>query len=320
MSNYFIIEIEKQLFSNNDLEAMENMAMEFYDCEGVEEYSMEEEEVDSALGEKAYCGGELPASVIETIESVSKNVGNVKFYFSKEEDANKFLKWIKKHIQDSDHLFVKKQDDEDWNEEWRKHYSRIEVSSDLTVVPSWELIEKKENEIYIYPGQGFGTGEHQTTFLCLKSLMENWEDQENKSCLDFGCGSGILGIAAKKKFGFDVDFCDIDSDALDNCKQNLLLNFSESKLTGSSIISRDRYKVSTKYSLVFANILKNVLISEKEVILSALDTNGLLIVSGILNEEVDDIVQAYTQSSQSLEIVKVESKGEWSAISFRRKA
>src|SRR5690606_13881372 len=95
--------------------------------------------------------------------------------------------------------------------------------SEFRVVPSWEKGGDETGNLYIYPGMGFGTGGHETTFLCLK-LYKKYVI-ETKLCLDFGCGSGILGLAT---FLFNknnaVDLFDIDESALENSKQNIELN------------------------------------------------------------------------------------------------
>ena len=109
-------------------------------------------------------------------------------------------------------------------------------------------------------------------------------------------------------------FCDIDKSALDNCVQNLVLNFEGENLSGSELVIRDRYQIK-KHQLVFANILEHVLILEKVMLLNSLSENGYLIVSGLLNHQVDNIVLEYS----TLEKVKVVSKNDWSAILFKRK-
>ncbi len=161
---------------------------------------------------------------------------------------------------------------------------------------------------------GFGTGEHDTTYLCLK-LLDNIAEQltDGGECLDFGCGSGILGIGAMKLKNMFVEYVDIDTAALDNCVQNLELNFYENELNGQRLVIRDRF-IPKKYELVFANILQHVLISEKPVLLESLKENSFLILSGILNEQVENILENYSE----LSVVDVISRGDWSAILLRK--
>ena len=135
---------------------------------------------------------------------------------------------------------------EDWNSEWRKSFETIDISPRLRVVPEWERDNWSNNEeaLFIYPGMGFGTGNHETTFLCLQFLDEIVFKRKEifDTCLDFGCGSGILGIAALKLTKkLSVDFCDLEVEALENCKNNLEINFPNRDLDGSRLVSRERF-------------------------------------------------------------------------------
>ncbi len=109
-------------------------------------------------------------------------------------------------------------------------------------------------------------------------------------------------------------FCDIDKSALDNCVQNLVLNFDGENLQGSQLVIRERLSQGKKYQLVFANILEHVLLIEKETLIESLEQKGYLIVSGLLNHQVDNIVREYS----SLKKIDVLTKNDWSAILFQR--
>jgi ribosomal protein L11 methyltransferase len=297
-----------------------SIALSDFECDGIEEFSLEESRVDEILGERAYSGGDIPESLLDEVETATEAQEEVtyKFFFYEnnyEENAQAFKAFVVENFPDLP-LLVETKDFEDWNTEWRKFYQPIVVSEDLEIIPEW-LKETRKNttstKIFIYPGMGFGTGTHETTFLCMK-LYSEIKDKffSEMTCLDFGCGSGILGIAAIKTANMKTTFCDIDKNALDNCVQNIVLNFEGQKLEGTSLVLRDRF-VTSKYNLVFANILEQVLILEKSPILDSLEKNGWLIVSGLLNHQVDSILQEYS----SLKLIKVISKGDWSAILFR---
>ncbi len=125
--------------------------------------------------------------------------------------------------------------------------------------------------------------------------------------LDFGCGSGILGICAMKQ-GFSCDFMDIDEDALVNTRQNLKLNQLNAQWIESSLPEKT-------YDLIFANILYSTLVKEKENILSHLKKDGHLILSGILTEQFIDLMQEY--SDQCIKITKV-TRGDWVAVLLKK--
>ncbi len=299
---------------------LNSYALDEYACDGVEEFSLEESRVDEILGERAYSGGDIPESLIDEVQLATTNQESFtyKYFFYQdgfEKNSSDFVFFVKENFPELS-LFTDQKNFEDWNAEWKKFYAPISVSEDIEVIPEWLINthqNKSRHQVYIYPGMGFGTGTHETTYLCLVLFDKiHHEFSSSDSCLDFGCGSGILGITAMKTREMKTQFIDIDRSALDNCTQNLVLNFENQDISGTQLTIRDRYEVS-KYDLVFANILEFVLISEKEVLLSSLKKGGYLIVSGILNHQVDNIISEY----KSLKKISVVTKGDWSAILFK---
>ncbi len=297
-------------------------AIEDFNCDGVEEFSLEESRVDEILGERAYSGGDIPETLIDEVQAATINQDTVTYkYFFYEGDfethSSEFIFFIKENYPELS-LYTAQRDFEDWNAEWKKFYNPIHVSDNIEIIPEWMSdthIKRARTQVYIYPGMGFGTGTHETTFLCLvlfDQIMSHFSDK--KTCLDFGCGSGILGIAAMKTKEVKTHFCDIDRSALENCTQNLVLNFEGKNLEGTELMIRERY-APRKYDLVFANILEHVLISERPTISASIKDGGHLIVSGILNHQVDTIIEAYSH----MEKISVVSKGDWSAILFKDK-
>lgn len=295
-------------------------ALEEFGCDGIEEFALEEARVDEILGERAYSGGDIPETLIDEVQAATLDQDSVtyKYFFYQndfEENAGDFTAFLKANFPELP-LYQAQKDFEDWNAEWKKFYTPIIVSPRLEIIPEW-LKETRESspaeKVYIYPGMGFGTGTHETTYLCL-SLFDKISEKfsEGAHCLDFGCGSGILGIAALKTKNMETLFCDIDKSALDNCVQNLVLNFEGKNLEGTQLVIRDRFKADRKYQLVFANILEHVLLLEKDTLINSLEKGGFLIVSGLLNHQVDNIVQNYP-----LKKVDVLSKNDWSAILFQ---
>ncbi len=317
--NFVLVQYSRENIELAD--AINAYAVEDFGCDGVEEFSLEEARVDEILGERAYSGGDIPESLIDEVQAATINQESItyKYFFYQdnfEENASEFVFFLKENYSELP-LFTAQKNFEDWNAEWKKFYTPIIVSDRLEIIPEWLKETREEStaqKVYIYPGMGFGTGTHETTYLCL-SLFDKIFDElkPGSSCLDFGCGSGILGIAALKTKEMPTLFCDIDKSALDNCVQNLVLNFEGENLEGTKLIIRDRFFPEKKYDLVFANILEHVLIMEKEPIVSSLNKNGYLIVSGLLNHQVENIVSAYSE----LKKVAVVSKNDWSAILFQ---
>ena len=303
------------------IEAVKEVAFNEFDADGIQEFAIDEARVDEILGERAYSGGDVPEEVIDEVADITTETNDFDysfFFFNGDISRGNDFSKLASTIDGVESCTVESQEYSDWNAEWRKHYKPIIVKEDFKVIPEWfkedDYKSDKEN-IYINPGMGFGTGEHETTFLCL-SLFDDIKKEIKKDslCLDLGCGSGILGIGAMKKSKMLVDFVDIDPRALDNCLTNLKLNFEENELNGLGLIARERFELKDKYQVVFANILEHVLIGEKELILDSMGEGAYLVLSGILNHQVENIKEHYN----SLNYIKDISKGDWSAIIFMK--
>lgn len=313
--NLILVRIEEKL-NTKDIITLDKMAFMDFDCEGKHEYSMIEEEVDRLMGKDAFCGGELDDKYFDLIEKEMLGHSPASYYWS--EGGRDLAMSFSEKLNEIGHAnTVENLKSEDWNEKWRENFKKIIVSNDLSVIPSWEKVDKNNKDLYIYPGLGFGTGNHETTFLCLKLYLEIEKYIKTRSqCLDFGCGSGILGIAPLKRINSSVSFVDIDVEALDNCVINLEINNHGDFKGEHSVTLRDRFcDSSKKFDLVFANILENVLEKEKDLLINAGVTGGYLIVSGLLNDQVENIKGVY----KSLNFLKSESKGDWSAVLFQYK-
>ena len=166
----------------------------------------------------------------------------------------------------------------------------------MRILPPW-VADKNKNgtSIIIDPGSGFGTGSHPTTQLCLKWIEIN--NDPNSSLIDYGCGSGILSIAADK-FGYNrVVGVDNDHQALLNAERNKDLNSSDIVFFHS-----DDYDHNESYDITIANILLNTIIGLRQILISSLKKNGILILSGILEEQASDIIDAF-KSDMFLSIV-----------------
>ena len=312
VSEYFYI-VKTKAFEG-DLSLKVNQFLEGLNSfQGQLDYELSEAQIDELLGSDAYCGGDIPETVLEKLDQ-NQALAPQKYFFTSLHDAELFQRFLNNEGHLSEFL---KEPVSDWNEKWRESFKKIEVDPELHIIPSWEKQTDHKNDLYIYPGMGFGTGNHETTYLCLKLFRElQLKKKLNRAnrVLDFGCGSGILGIAAIKKLSSIVDFVDIDPDALDNCIQNLELNHFQDYSEGHSLILRDRFELKEKYHLVFANILENVLELEKELLVSSLLPSGYLIVSGLLNHQVDGIKETYS----NLMFISEQTKGDWSALLFQK--
>lgn len=212
-------------------------------------------------------------------------------------------------------------EDRDWEREWLKHYKSMcfgEHSSGkrLWIVPSENLLEcddlpseiKKEDIILkMDPGLAFGTGTHETTALCLEWLASN--DLENKTLIDYGCGSGILAIAARLLGAKRVLGCDLDPQAIlaseENARRNQIL--SEFEIYN---VENFRHKTSTgfKADIVIANILAGPLEKLCAELATLLNSGGIIVLSGILAEQANSLESVYQEYFKD---IKITAKNDW---------
>lgn len=316
MNFFWVVTLFHAESVSSDLSSLEALAVNDFETSGIEEYSLSEAEVDELLGERSYSGGDLPESVLDEVDAaVKRGPRTVRFFFEEESNARGFYDEIHSRVLGESQ--IEKFPVEDWNAEWKKHYAPIIVNDQLAVIPAWqkENLPKTKELIAINPGMGFGTGSHETTFLCLKLFTEKVKAPV-RTCLDFGSGSGILGLAVLKFYpDAEVDLYDIDPEANENARQNAEIN----NLSGHRfrlLLPEVRRELKSGYDVVFANILENVLRLEKDFLISRVNPGGSLILSGLLRHQAPGIRAEY---SRELEFVEVLEKGDWCALLFRRK-
>ena len=126
---------------------------------------------------------------------------------------------IRDSIESECEISKKSIEEKDYENDWKNYFHTIDVSKDLKVVPLWE--EHTESDVVINPGMAFGTGSHETTYMCLKEIDKYRPDGK---ILDVGTGSGILAISAAKLSGAAVDAYEIDALAIKSANQNVKLN------------------------------------------------------------------------------------------------
>ena len=206
----------------------------------------------------------------------------------------------------------------DWSEAWKKYFHPIEISERLLILPSWLENPNRPGQkvLTIDPGMSFGTGQHATTLFCLKVIDKLGAEKENMSLLDAGCGSGILAIAGSLCGFSPIDAFDFDPDAVMITKENMELNH----VSGFEPVTADAADYqgrAEKYDLVCANILAHLLKSFKNNIVSWVKPGGYLALAGILEEEFQSVVDAYT--ALGFELVEAETLKEWRSGLFRKK-
>lgn len=206
---------------------------------------------------------------------------------------------------------------EDWAEAWKKYFDLIPISSRLMIKPSWLEYTPIPNQkvLEIDPGMSFGTGQHATTYFCLKMIDHLAGTPDVHSMLDAGCGSGILAIGAAL-LGYDpVDAFDYDPDAVRVASENLAANGI--KTVKPEVADAANYSGRPeKYDLVCANILGHLLKAYRHNIGSWVRDGGFLVLAGILDREYPDVRNAFT--AIGFEEVENETLREWTSGLFRK--
>jgi ribosomal protein L11 methyltransferase len=179
-------------------------------------------------------------------------------------------------------------DDRDWVRLTQAQFGPQEVAPGFWIVPTWsDVPAAAEHVVRLDPGQAFGTGTHPTTRMCLRWIVANARQGRRWArVLDYGCGSGVLAIAAGLLGAADIDAVDIDATAVATARANALAN-------GVALRSGLPEAASGTYGLVVANILATPLKLLAPVLFSLLAKDGDLVLSGILERQAGEMRKAY---------------------------
>lgn len=198
-------------------------------------------------------------------------------------------------------------DASDYENEWKKYYNPIKTKN-ITIVPTWiEYNPGKDEKIMrLDPGMAFGTGSHATTRMCLELMSV-----EGKDVIDVGCGSGILGIAAKICGAKSVYMCDIDAQAVEFATKNAELNNVVATIEKADLLEGEQLA-----DFIFANITADILMRFSKSIGKHLRENGTIVLSGIIDTRLDEVIQCY--QSAGYQIVERMAIDDWRALKLKR--
>ena len=205
-------------------------------------------------------------------------------------------------------------DGDEWRDIWKKHFRPIHLGR-IVVVPEWIDYAPAPGEevVLLDSNMAFGTGEHETTSMCVE-LMQAYITPESV-CIDVGCGSGILGISALKLGAKKAYLTDIDYVAVSSAKHNCELNGVEDRaVVAHSDLLQDAEIVG---DVMFANITGEILVLLAPSIPKNLKGDGVLILSGIIESRLAMVREAY--AAVGMQVVRETRKGEWFALVLRRK-
>ena len=207
-------------------------------------------------------------------------------------------------------------EDQEWERTWMDAYEPIQIAEKYWIVPEWmEAPEPDAVNIKLDPGLAFGTGNHASTFLCLQWLGQT--DVKDKIVIDYGCGSGILGVAALLLGAKKVYATDIDPQAVLATKQNAELNGVLENIYVGLPEEFNTQLGDVKADVFVANILAGPLMSLAEEFSTLIKSEGEFALAGVIEEQVTDVTNVY---SKFFDVKSVEKREEtWCRISGTRK-
>lgn len=209
-------------------------------------------------------------------------------------------------------------DEEDWADNWKQYFHPLPIGQRFIVKPTWEPYEGDDRILLeIDPASSFGSGQHETTALCLEELETL--DLTGKTLLDMGCGSGILGIGAALLGASEVVCVDIEQIAADTAAQNAQINGIPSGvltthcgnvLTDEAL--REKVLGDDRYDVIAANIVADVIIAMLPLFRASLKPGGRLICSGILETRKDEVLSA--ARAQGFDVLSAREKNDWAVV------
>ena len=201
-------------------------------------------------------------------------------------------------------------EDQDWVRLTQAQFPPTQVSDRLWIVPTWHEPKEGALNLRLDPGVAFGTGSHPTTHLCLQWLDANVGADDR--VLDYGCGTGILSIAAKLVGAREAVGTDIDPQAVEAAVDNARMNDVEAEF-----VLPEGMKDGT-FEIVVANILANPLKLLAPALLGRVAPGGRLVLSGVLAKQADEVIEAYRAVDPAVKLAVWRQEGDWVCIAGTR--
>jgi len=254
----------------------------------------------------------------------------VKVYISNNISGNETLLLIKESISelkklDNGEIFGKLEitlsnlREEDWENNWKQYFKPLFVGDKILIKPQWEALPDDVGDRIVFaiePGMIFGTGTHHTTQLCIEALEKYIKVDD--MVLDLGCGSGILSIISLLLGASNALAIDIDPNAVPIASANAELNGltkDRLKVLAGNVVTDSNIRETIgygKYDVVVANIVADVIIALSSIVPKQLKPNGIFIVSGIIDERKDEVLQALKDNA--FEMLEINENSGWVAI------
>ena len=211
-------------------------------------------------------------------------------------------------------LSVETVPDTDWNENFRRNFKAFRAAGRFVIRPSWEEYQAEAGDIVLQidPGMAFGTGDHESTRLCLKLLQKYM--QPGSRVLDVGTGSGILGIAAMKLGASSVLALDYDPVSVRVAAENAAANGVVMETRQSDLLNSAD---GGPYDVILANIVADILIRLNRDVSPYLRQGGVYILGGIIEERLEEVTVSLSQSG--MDVVETLAMNDWRAVAARKR-
>lgn len=194
-----------------------------------------------------------------------------------------------------------------WNEPWESGFPPVVVENFCAVRASFhDPVKTAHYEIIINPKMSFGTGHHATTYMMIQQISEI--DFTGKTVCDFGTGTGILAILSEKLGAEKILAIDNDACSIENAMGNILLN----ECCRIKLINNSRVSANQKFDIIIANINKNIILENLSAFYESLVEKGVLLISGLLKEDLPEILQAASDFKE----IKTITKDNWLCLRF----
>lgn len=240
--------------------------------------------------------------------------------FSSREEADEAIAALNEHDPDMSARIEEVVGDA-WRDAWKEHFEPFALTPTVTIVPPWVSYEPKRSDervLELEPGRAFGTGLHATTALVSELLHAHQAVLGNASILDVGTGSGILALVALMYGARDALCIDNDPEVVDVVRENAERNKMSDRIAVREAVVET---ITSAYPIVLANIETKVLRVIAEDLARVVAPRGMLILSGILAAEHDEMVQRYSSLARGLRYLETRRRGDgtgddWVAIAF----
>ncbi|TJX68747.1 50S ribosomal protein L11 methyltransferase [Soehngenia saccharolytica] len=241
----------------------------------------------------------------------------IKAYFSEVDDIDLIKTTLNNRIVDENigSLSINVVDESEWEDNWKAFFNTMRIGENIIIKPTWENYLSKASDIVIEldPGMAFGTGTHETTYMCAQALEKL--GVKGKKVFDIGCGSGILSIIAAKLGAKEVIGIDLDMTSVEVAKKNILNNNVSDivEIRHGDLLSQ----ITDKADVIVMNIVAEIVADVINDLNKYLTGDGIFICSGIIDKKKDIVINALNRNS--FDILEINNTNDWICIVAKRR-